>query len=315
MYALVCVIFLLIAGATYQLIGGQMDKNRFPYPGKMISVGDHQLHIQIKGTGSPVVVLEAASDGSSVNWAWVMDEISNITTVCAYDRAGHGWSDLAKGPRDAVHIADELHTLLLKANIQGPVILVGHSAGGLFIRAYQQQFPADVGAMVLVDADNENEISEMPGFISQLNADKKFADRMAMLAGIGIPRLIFLINDPAKELPALQGQQVKSFWSSGKHWQGLSRELDVRIETNKQVAAGNNKMGIPLEIISAGKQSADWLKLQKELETLSVNVRHTIIDSASHLSLVLNKNMAVHTSAAIERIIETVRKNHSINPE
>ena len=56
----------------------------------MISVGDHQLHIQKKGKGYPVVVMEAASDGSSADCEWVMEEISKATTVFAYDRAGHG---------------------------------------------------------------------------------------------------------------------------------------------------------------------------------------------------------------------------------
>jgi pimeloyl-ACP methyl ester carboxylesterase len=306
-YGIGCIFFLLIAGVIFQLIAERKDKMIFSYPGKMINVGDHQLHIQVQGAGAPVVILEAASDGSSANWVWIMDEISRVTTVCAYDRAGHGWSEQSKGPGDAIYIAAELHTLLSKANVQGPLILVGHSAGGLFIKSYQQQFPTDVAGMVLVDADNENEVVELPGFNEQLKADQHFAGIMSMLAGIGIPRLIFSMNKPAPDLPDLQGQQIRSFWSSAKHWQSLNRELDARLQTNKQVAEGRKELSIPLEIISAGRQSADWLKLQKEMESLSTNSRHTIIDSASHLSLVLNKNIAKYTSEAIIRVIEAVR--------
>src|SRR5262245_15456430 len=117
-YSTAGILILVVAGAIYQWGAEKNDQKEFPPPGKMINVGDHVLHIQIKGKGNPVVVLEAASDGSSANWQWVIDEIAKITTVCAYDRAGHGWSDPTNDPRDALHIAAELHTLLLNANIE-----------------------------------------------------------------------------------------------------------------------------------------------------------------------------------------------------
>ena len=47
------------------------------------------------------------------------------------------------GPRDADHIADELHQLLLQAGITGPIVLMGHSIGGIYMRDYATRYPAE----------------------------------------------------------------------------------------------------------------------------------------------------------------------------
>jgi pimeloyl-ACP methyl ester carboxylesterase len=46
---------------------------------------------------------------------WIAPAVSQDTRVCVYDRAGHGWSDPADGPQDAVETARDLHTLLDRA--------------------------------------------------------------------------------------------------------------------------------------------------------------------------------------------------------
>ena len=77
--------------------------------------------------------------------------VAAFTTACAYDRAGFGWSDAGPMPRTAGRIADELHALLGAANIAPPYVLVGHSFGGLSIRAYATSHPEDVAGLVFVD--------------------------------------------------------------------------------------------------------------------------------------------------------------------
>ncbi|HEX9386892.1 MAG TPA: hypothetical protein VF918_11280, partial [Anaerolineales bacterium] len=66
------------------------------------------------------VILENGLGSISSAWALVQPEVAKGTRVCSYDRAGMGWSDSSPEPRDAQHIAQELHTLLQKANIPGP---------------------------------------------------------------------------------------------------------------------------------------------------------------------------------------------------
>lgn len=95
-----------------------------------------QMHIDCSGTGSPAVVLEAAASAPWSVWRKVQPELSKVTMVCSYDRAGHGWSEPRKGRRDAETIVRELHLLLDKAGVKPPFVLAGHSAGGLYVREY-----------------------------------------------------------------------------------------------------------------------------------------------------------------------------------
>src|SRR5215207_7597931 len=143
---------LAVIGAIYQAIATQIDQRTYPPPGEMVDVGTHSLHINCIGQGSPTVILESGLGTMSADWANVQPEVANTTRVCAYDRAGTGWSEPGPEPRDSQQIARELHTLLGNAGIDDPYVLVGQSFGGLYVRMYASRYPKEVEGMVLVDA-------------------------------------------------------------------------------------------------------------------------------------------------------------------
>jgi pimeloyl-ACP methyl ester carboxylesterase len=95
----------------------------------------------------------------SANLANVQPEIAKTTRVCAYDRAGMGWSEPGPEPRDARQISGELHTLLEGANIEGPYVLVGHSTGGLHARMYADRYSDEVAGVVLVDSSHPEQFT------------------------------------------------------------------------------------------------------------------------------------------------------------
>ena len=85
------------------------------------------------------------------------------TRVCAYDRAGMGWSEMGPDPRDARQITGELHALLDGAGIEGPYLLVGHSFGGLYMQTYAARYPDEVAGMALVDSSQPDQFSHPTG--------------------------------------------------------------------------------------------------------------------------------------------------------
>jgi pimeloyl-ACP methyl ester carboxylesterase len=120
---------------------------------RSVPLGDgRHLSISCLGTGSPTVILEAGLDwGGSRSWMTLLPEVARFTRVCAYDRAGSGFSDPGPLPRDGKHIVSDLHALLGAAGERPPYVLVGQSLGGALVRLYRLRHPNDVGAMVLVD--------------------------------------------------------------------------------------------------------------------------------------------------------------------
>src|SRR5713226_2792133 len=92
-------IFLACAGAAYQAIGNWRDARRFPQRGRSVGVAGLKLNLNCNGSGRPTVILESGLGLSSVGWIKIQPEIAMYTRVCAYDRAGYGWSEASKEPR------------------------------------------------------------------------------------------------------------------------------------------------------------------------------------------------------------------------
>jgi alpha/beta hydrolase fold len=140
---LTLIVGLATVGASYQAIATLRDRRAYPPPGQIVDVGGYKLHIHCIGAGSPTVILLDGLPSMSIGWTYVQPAVAQTTRVCAYDRAGGGWSDPGPAPHDSLHIADELHTLLVNADVPGPYVLVGHSFGGLYARMYADRYPHD----------------------------------------------------------------------------------------------------------------------------------------------------------------------------
>ncbi len=120
-----------------------------------VDAGGPKLRMLIAGSGSPAVVFDTGGAGSLELWGRVPSDVSRFTTAVSYDRAGNGLSDKATTPRDARHIAIELHTALHNTRAAPPYILVGHSVGGPYIRVFAGMYPDEVAGMVLIDPTQE----------------------------------------------------------------------------------------------------------------------------------------------------------------
>jgi pimeloyl-ACP methyl ester carboxylesterase len=140
---------LAATGAIYQAVATAIDQRRYPPPGQLVDVGGEQMHINCVGEstgGSPTVILEHGLGGASPGWAWIQPEVARTTRVCAYDRAGMGWSTPPSSlhPRDGHQVAQELHALLQAAGVPAPYVLVGWSYGGLYARTYSLEGPPEL---------------------------------------------------------------------------------------------------------------------------------------------------------------------------
>ena len=155
-YPLLVVLALSAIGGGYETVRESIDATAYPAPGQLIDVGGHRLHLNCTGTGSPTVVLEPGHGEVSSAMGWIAPAVSQDTRVCVYDRAGHGWSDPADGPQDAVETARDLHTLLDRAHIPGPYVLAGHSFGGLYVLTFAATYPDQVAGLVLLDSTAPN---------------------------------------------------------------------------------------------------------------------------------------------------------------
>ncbi len=130
--------------------------NDAPPLGKLYEIGGgRRLMLHQAGSGVPAVVIEAGGGAFGLDYYNLFELCAQRTTCVLYDRAGSGWSDPVDGPRSAAEIVTDLHTALGLAGIKGPYLMVGHSLGGLLVRAFAQHFPDDVVGLVLIDPSAE----------------------------------------------------------------------------------------------------------------------------------------------------------------
>ena len=109
----------------------------------------------VKGTGSPVVIFESGLGTPLNNWDQIQTSISAHYKTISYDRRGIGESPATDKPRTLENLVNDLDILIRQNEIEGPIVLVGHSLGGHIVRKYQQSFPSKVAGLFLIDPTNE----------------------------------------------------------------------------------------------------------------------------------------------------------------
>ena len=165
-----------------------------PAPGSFYLVHGHKMHLYCTGSGSPAIVLEAGWGVSTpvVGWGNIQADLAQITRVCSYDRAGLGWSEPQPGAGDADHTAANLHELLTQAGVNGPIVLMSHSWGGIYVRDYMTHYPANVAGLILLDSstpDQQKRFAAVAG--PQDTSHMALIIRVFRLAySAGIPRLM-----------------------------------------------------------------------------------------------------------------------------
>jgi pimeloyl-ACP methyl ester carboxylesterase len=308
---------LAIVGAIYQAIATELAERAYPPPGEMVDVGGYRLHINCVGQGSPTVVLDAGLGEFSAQWVWVQREVSDTTRVCAYDRAGMGWSEMGPEPRDAKQITSELHTLLKGAGIEGPYVLVGHSLGGLYMQTYAARYPDEVASVALVDSSTElDQFSHRPKARESHEPQKQnFAVvpqlaqlGVSLLARLGVVRLLSKLDPASPELPPQQRAQIDALTPSTRQVSTYALEFLAPTQSRRLESLGNK----PLAVVTAGKSEPSWLKRQNKLATLSSNSIHRVVKGATHTSLLYDRSDSQATSAAIVEVVAAVQNDRSL---
>jgi pimeloyl-ACP methyl ester carboxylesterase len=309
-------------GAIYQALAAVGDKRRYPALGRLIDVGGHRVHALWSGAGSPTVILDAGLSGSALDWSLVQPEVATFTRVCAYDRAGAGWSDLGPKPRTSHQIVRELHALLTKAGLPPPYVLVGHSFGGLNMRLYACQHPEQVVGMVLVDAAPLDQRTRLPqpAFKERLiqQVQWQLFRLRPFLARLGLLRLLGKANGAVEGLPPALVPMARALGLRSKAYDWIFGEGQALQESEAQVRVAPAFPPVPLIVLSAGgdwpnpAMKQGWLTLQAELAQLSPHGQHRIVEQSGHFIQLDHPQLVIE---AIRDVVMQVRAETGVPSE
>jgi pimeloyl-ACP methyl ester carboxylesterase len=297
------VLVLTALGATYDTIAGTDDLDSYAAPGELYDVGGHWLHLDCHGHGSPTVVLSNGLGGVSAGWARITGPVAATTRVCAYDRAGQGWSEDAASPQDGVQSAEDLHALLAEAGEHGPYVLVGHSTGGTYAMTYAARHPAQVAGLVLLDSSSPEQFTRMPAFPRQYAMMRRAYALMPTLSRLGLGQI------PAtSHLPAADAAKVTAITSAPQAYRNQRDEVSVIPEVFAQAQALTTLGNRPIAVLTASENvgTDGWVGAQHQLAGLSPNSVHRTVDS-THTGLLEDVRPAAESVRAITEVVSSVR--------
>ncbi len=322
---------LLGCGAAYEAIASRWAAHRYRAPGRLVDVGGYRLHLNCLGQGSPTVVLDTGLGVPSTSWVLVQPAVAQRTRVCAYDRAGYGFSDPGPGPRTSQRIAEELHTLLDRAGERAPYILAGHSFGGFTIRMFASRFPREVAGLVFIDASHEDFNSRIrkagdPTPQQRRQEVQREIDLGLLALRFGLLRLVPSLTGwdaraPAfRRLPPQAGQEMLALSLSPKALRVAGDELNAFEQSSNELRAAGKLGALPVRVLTAGGRSGEqahetaedaehhriWRhELQPELARLSSRGKQIMVADTGHL-IPLEQPEAV--TAALHDVIAESRR-------
>jgi pimeloyl-ACP methyl ester carboxylesterase len=294
-------------GGMYETAVRAHDQHAYTAPGALYDVGGHRLHLYCTGTGSPTVVLENGLGETSPGWARITAAVDPTTRVCAYDRAGQGWSDDVGAPQDGVAIASDLHTLLDRAGESSPYVLVGHSAGGPYVMTFAANYPDEVAGMVLLDSMSPYEFTALAGFASEQSMMRRGLGVLPSFARLGATQVL-----PASawsSLPEPAASQVQAFASSPRGMRNMRDEQSMYPKVFEQAKALTSLDRKPLVVVTATEsihKHKEWTDLQDRLAALSTNTRHRVAE-ATHAGLIDDQESYKSSVQAIIDVVQVVR--------
>jgi pimeloyl-ACP methyl ester carboxylesterase len=99
--------------------------------------------------GLTVVLVHGYALAAST-WHYQLRDLGDVARLVAYDQRGHGGSD--RGPNDAYSVdrlSRDLETVIEDLAPTGPIVLVGHSMGGMTVMALAERHPDWFGDRVV----------------------------------------------------------------------------------------------------------------------------------------------------------------------
>ena len=260
------------------------------YRGEQVDIGGRSLRVVRSGpkaSAHPLIVCEHGAFGCASDWAIVQEKLSaKGLRSLAYDRAGLGHSDPGPAPRDGRAINDDLEALLAKLDETGPILLAGHSMGGLMVRLYALERERPVAGLVLVDAVTPD-VFGLPGGPQAIKGFGRLLQFASAGAKVGMMVPVSFISGNLIGLTGEAGRDKRRIHASAPHAHGAAAEVMAWPDTSRMAGAVELPAGMPVAVVTAGAHQARG-PIKQMQEVPAKHSRHGYVEhvtAATHANL------------------------------
>jgi pimeloyl-ACP methyl ester carboxylesterase len=204
------------------------------------------------------IVFESGYGWDLNNWNSIKSDVSMFANVFLYDRDGIGRSKTSIKPKHSMQIINNLRSLLKKAEVKPPYLLVGHSFGGVNVRLFADKYPEDVAGVILLDSVHEEQNKKMvPLFTEKVQED--YLGQFTVEA------------------------TLKEFEESLEQVRGIKlRDIPLLVITGGTQSHHTNQ------------SMAQWMMFQEELANLSTTSNHLVIKEAGHAAHIDDPQLVIN---------------------
>ncbi|MFC3996124.1 alpha/beta fold hydrolase [Nocardiopsis sediminis] len=222
---------------------------------RTVTAGDHEVNVSCSGDlagDRPTILLLHGGGDDLTTMADFQEALSADGRVCSYDRLGAGGSDQPDGPQDYGDIGTTLTAVLDHVAGDGPVVLAGHSMGGLIAARYAPDHQDRVAGLVLLDATSPTAVADLESRIPEDAtgpAGELRAQTLAIYGGENPEQLVFTDGEvrSAGDIPVQviqhgqqylaevpeYGQGLEEDWTKGQEdWLNVSGNSELSTAEN-----------------------------------------------------------------------------------
>lgn len=244
-----------------------------------------RIHYLIGGAGPPVVLLHGYPE-TWYAWRKVMPQLAARYTVIVPDLRGFGDSSRPAGGYDRKTMAGDIRNLVRRLGYDR-VLLAGHDWGGSTAVAYATTWPAEVGRLVVIEAQPRGPWSEQdPGFREPwfygFHRIPGFAE--TIVAGRERQYLTWFYRAFALAPDAITeaeiGEYMRSYGTPDGMRAGfeLVRALPIDVENNR--AAMARRIDVP--ILAVGGDRSMGVRVAENLAHLASSVQSAVVENCAH---------------------------------
>ena len=225
--------------------------------------------------GKPTVVFETGLGPTILTWDTILDSIKGFASTFVYNRPGYGSSSFFNAPQTVKEAAKQLNENLVVTGQKPPYVLVGHSAGGLYINMYARLYPEKVAGLVYIDSSH-------PDQFEYCRKNQRMMYNM-------------LITSTSK--------------GKRRYESSILRNTHVDFENAPAFPK------VPVTVLTAGKKSSflesdemrkKWIDFQSDLASLSSESTHIIAQGSGHF---IHRNKPELVIQEIKRMVLKTNNN------
>ncbi|EMY8532486.1 alpha/beta hydrolase [Bacillus cereus group sp. TH43LC] len=258
------------------------------------------IEVYMKGSSKQTVVIQTGMTCSFYDWLPIIEKLSQHFTVVSYHRPGYGKSELGNDSRTTLQVTKELHLLLQKLDIHEPIILIGHSYGGLCAQHFAMLHEDKLQALILVDSTSMNlhRLDELHLPISdQTDSDDMWLQKYNTYSKMDVD----MLSNELKPILANQSRQYIEFSTSPTLYKATASELSTWKNCARSIKELYKTLEVPLIVIGRDPQysitqlteggmqkeeatqlEAMWQELIHEQLQLSINSQYILAEHAGH---------------------------------